>query len=180
MNRTWWIGTALLLSIASSLILPKLADMDSALRTKHGVLETFIGGRDTVLTEDNLVDQLGALPLLLSIDSAGWENNILSLDLKITSNDPHPEEIYRDVARTISFAFQETPNVNELLLRVIVEDKWLGSRRLLLAGDIRRSEWSRELQHDLVTTGNTLLSDRIKKGFRISESELWEKQFITP
>ncbi|KGE17826.1 hypothetical protein [Paenibacillus wynnii] len=180
MNRGWWIGAVLLLSAASTIMLPKLADMDSVLQREHGVLETFIGGRDKVLDESNLVDQLGSLPLMLSIDSAGWENNILSLDLKITSNDPDPEAIYKDMSKVISFAFQDTPNVNELLLRVIVEDKWLGSRRLLLAGDIRRTEWSHELQRELDSTGNTPLSDRIKMGFRISESDLWNKQFISP
>ena len=180
MNRAWWIGAVLLLSAASTIMLPKLADLDSGLMAEHGVIETFIGGRNTHLDEDNLVDQLGALPLKLSIDSAGWENNTLSLDLKITSNAPDPEAIYKDMAQTISFAFQDTPNVNELLLRVLVEDKWLGTRRLLLAGDIRRSDWSREVQHELESTGNTLLSDRIKMSFRISESELWKKQFILP
>ena len=180
MNRAWWIGAVLLLSAASTVMLPKLADLDSGIQADHGVLATFTGGKNTLLDENNLVDQLGSLPLMLSIDSAGWENNTLSLDLKITSNAPDPEAIYKDMARTISFAFQDTPNVNQLLLRVLVEDKWLGSRRLLLAGDIRRSDWSRELQQELESTGNTLLSDRIKISFRISESELWKKQFIIP
>ncbi|MCL6602391.1 MAG: hypothetical protein K6T94_05885 [Paenibacillus sp.] len=180
MNRSWWVGAVLLLSAASSIMLPKLADMDSILNKEHGALETFIDGRDSILDENNLVDQLGSLPLLLSIDSAGWVNNTLSLDLKITSNDPDPEDIYKDMAKAISFAFQNTINVNELLLRVIVEDKWLGSRRLLLAGDIRRTEWSHELQRELDSTGNTPLSDRIKASFRISESDLWKKQFIAP
>ncbi|WP_410514801.1 hypothetical protein PaeBR_10695 [Paenibacillus sp. BR2-3] len=180
MNRAWWVGAVLLLSAASAVVLPKLADLNSVLHKEQGVVETFIGGGHTTLNEDNLVDTLGALPLLLPIDSVGWKNEVLSLDLKVTSSDHEPDEIYKDMAQVISFAFQDTSNVNQLLLRIIVEDKWLGSRRLLLAGDIRREEWSRELQRELESAGNNLLSARVQTGFRISESDLWKKQFITP
>lgn len=84
------------------------------------------------------------------------------------------------MAQTISFAFQETSNVDQLLLRIVVMDKWLDSRRLLLAGDIRRAEWSVELQNELQSAGNLPISERLKTGFRISETELWKKQFIYP
>ncbi|MNN44556.1 hypothetical protein D3C81_1588510 [compost metagenome] len=84
------------------------------------------------------------------------------------------------MALAVSFAFQETENVDQLLLRVVAEDKWLDSRRLLLAGDIRRGEWSLQLQQALQTSGNQPLAASLKNGFRISESELWRKQFIYP
>ncbi|MNL70790.1 hypothetical protein D3C87_1958450 [compost metagenome] len=84
------------------------------------------------------------------------------------------------MALAISFAFQDMENVDQLLLRIVAEDKWLDSRRLLLAGDIRRKEWSLKLQQELQSAGNQPLPDRLKDGFRISESELWRKQFIYP
>ncbi|MNW14329.1 hypothetical protein D3C71_2125260 [compost metagenome] len=84
------------------------------------------------------------------------------------------------MARVISFAFQETVNVDQLLLRIVAEDKWLDSRRLLLAGDIRRSEWSSRLQEALETAPSRPLPESVKSGLRISESELWKKQFIYP
>lgn len=180
MNRAWWIGAILLLSTASAVILPMLADWDLSLQQRKGALETFIGGHSTVLDNENLVDVLGALPLSLSIDSVGWEDHVLSLDLKVSGDDLEPEEFYENMAQTISFAFQDTTNVNQLLLRIIAEDKWIGSRRLLLAGDIRRQEWSHELLNELQSVGNHPISDRLKIGFRISESELWKKQFIYP
>jgi hypothetical protein len=180
MNRGWWVGAVLLLSAASAVILPKLADLDYVLRSENGAVETFVGAGHTMLSEDNMVDILGALPLKLPIGSAGWKDGVLSLDLKVTNNDLDPEAIYKDMAKVISFSFQDTANVDQLLLRIIAEDKWLGSRRLLLAGDIRREEWTRELQEELDLAGNSLLPGRVKAGFRISESDLWEKQFITP
>lgn len=178
MNKGWLIGTVLLMTAASAVILPQLADLASTL-PQQGVVETF-GGSSASLSEDNLVDVISGIPFTLTIDSAGWENGILSLDLKVTGNDHEPRELYQNMALAISFAFQETENVEQLLLRIVAEDKWLDSRRLLLAGDIRRGEWSPQLLYTLQTAGNTPLPDRLKTGFRISESELWKKQFIHP
>lgn len=180
MNKAWWIGAVLLLTATSAVILPQLADLDATLQHRHGAVETFAGSQGTVLDNDNLVDVLGALPLSLSIDSVGWEDHVLSLDLKVSGNDHEPVELYQNMAQAISFAFQETSNVDQLLLRMVVTDKWLGSTRLLLAGDIRRQEWSYALQNELQSAGNLPISDRLKTGFRISETELWKKQFIYP
>lgn len=177
MNRGWLIGTVMLVTAASAVILPQLADLASML-PQHGAVETFAKGG--VLEEDNLVDAVSTIPFTLTIDSVGWKHGILSLDLKVTGNDHEPRELYQNMARAISFAFEETENVDQLLLRIVAEDKWLDSRRLLLAGDIRRQEWSPQLLYALQTTGNVPLPDGLKTGFRISESELWKKQFIYP
>ncbi|MBW4082837.1 hypothetical protein [Paenibacillus sp. S150] len=179
MNRSWLIGTALLITAASALILPQLAALEPSIQRQHGAVETF-GGGGVVLDNDNLVDRLEELPLSLSIDRVGWKGRVLSLDLKVTGNDPEPQELYQNMALAISFAFQETANVDQLLLRVVAEDKWLDSRRLLLAGDIRRTEWSLRLQEALQTAANCPLPESVKSGLRISESELWKKQFIYP
>ncbi|MDF9840328.1 MULTISPECIES: hypothetical protein [unclassified Paenibacillus] len=177
MNRGWLIGMVLLVTAATAVILPQMATLEAAL-PQHAV-ET-LGGDGTILADENIVDTLSSLPLSLDIGSAGWKNGVLSLDLKVTGNDHEPEELYRNMALAVSFAFQETDNVDQLLLRIVAEDKWLDSRRLLLAGDIRRTEWSLPLQELLENTGNRPLPDVLKEGFRISESELWRKQFIYP
>lgn len=178
MNRGWLIGTALLVTVASAVILPQLAALEPAL-PQHRAVET-LGGGVTTLANDNLVDVLSKLPFSLAIDSVGWKTGVLSLDLKVTSNDHEPKELYQNMALAISFAFEDTENVDQLLLRIVAEDKWLDSRRLLLAGDIRRQEWSLQLQQALQSAGNQPLPDSLKAGFRISESELWRKQFIYP
>ena len=178
MNRGWVIGTAMLVTAATAVILPQLASLESAL-PQHRAVETLSEGV-TTLSGDNLVDVLSKLPLSLAIDSVGWKNQVLSLDLKVTGNDHEPRELYQNMAQAISFAFEDTENVDQLLLRIVAEDKWLDSRRLLIAGDIRRDEWSLQLQQALQSAGNQPLPDSLKDGFRISESELWRKQFIYP
>jgi hypothetical protein len=178
MKRGWVIGTAMLVTAATAVILPQLASLESAL-PQHRAVETLSGGV-TTLSGDNLVDVLSKLPLSLAIDSVGWKNQVLSLDLKVTGNDHEPRELYQNMAQAISFAFEDTENVDQLLLRIVAEDKWLDSRRLLIAGDIRRDEWSLQLQQVLQSAGNQPLPDSLKDGFRISESELWRKQFIYP
>ncbi|NQX44819.1 hypothetical protein HQN87_05725 [Paenibacillus tritici] len=179
MNRNWLIGTAIMLSAATTLVLPQLAGNALTARGNYGVLQT-IGPGAVILEDDNLVDALSGIPFSLMIDKAGWENGVLSLDLKVNGDAHEPQELYQNMALAIAFAIQETGNVDQLLLRVVAEDQWLNTRRLLLAGDIRRSEWTPQLQETLRNAGNTPLPDPLKNGFRISESELWKKQFIYP
>ncbi|WP_340024447.1 hypothetical protein MHI24_04895 [Paenibacillus sp. FSL K6-1096] len=179
MNRSWLIGAVLLLSAATTLVLPQLAGLGPAAKGVYGdVMITGPGSR--MLEDDNLVDALSSVPFSLAIDKAGWENGVLSLDLKVNSDHHEPKELYRNMALAVAFAIQETDNVDQLLLRVVAEDQWLDTRRLLLAGDIRRSEWSPLLQQALEHAGNTPLPEALKTGLRISESELWKKQFIHP
>lgn len=174
MNRGWLIGTVLLVTTASAVILPLLAELEPSLQNQRGVVETF-SGANTILDNDNLVDILNGIPFTLSIDSVDFDQSVLSLDLKVTGNNHEPRELYQNMAQAISFAFQDTGNVDQLLLRIVAEDKWLDTRRLLLAGDIRRMEWSLQLQQKLEASGNDPLPDALKKGFRIRESELWKK-----
>lgn len=141
MNRSWLIGTALLLSAATTLLLPQLAGNVITAQSNYSAVQT-IGPDGLVLENDNLVDALSEIPFSLMIDKAGWENGVLSMDLKVNGDAHEPQELYRNMALAIGFAIQETSNVDQLLLRVVAEDRWLDTRRLLLAGDIRRSEWS--------------------------------------
>lgn len=179
MNRTWWLGALILMTAASAIVLPGFADLEDALDQNRSAVEVFGEDGSIVLSGSNLVDAVGSIPFTLPISSVGWDNGVLSLDLKVTGSDHEPGELYRNMARAISFTVQETVNVNQLLLRIVAEDKWTGTRSLLLAGDIRRREWSEELQQELQDNGDNPLSARIKAGFRISESELWQNQFFT-
>ncbi|WP_379162320.1 hypothetical protein [Paenibacillus sp. sgz5001063] len=181
MNRSWLIGTAVtvLISAATVLLLPQLATFEPSLHRKYGAVEVF-SDEGVVLGNNNLVDLLEELPLTLSIDRVGLKGKVLSLDLKVTGNGPEPQVIYQNMALAISFAFQETVNVDQLLLRIVAEDNWLDSRRLLLAGDIRRGEWSPVLQEALQSAASRPLPESLKNGLRISESELWKKHFIYP
>ncbi|WP_150271047.1 hypothetical protein [Paenibacillus tepidiphilus] len=179
MNRSWLIGIVMLAAAASAAVLPQLAELEAAQHRHRGVAEATFAD-DRVLGNNNLVDALAALPLSLSVDSVGWNGRVLSLDLKVTGSDHTPGELYNNMAEAMTFAFQETSNVGQLLVRVIAEDKWLGTRRLLLAGDIRRTEWSPQLMEELRQAGDHPLPERLKTLLRISESDLWKQQFIHP
>ncbi|MFD1774154.1 hypothetical protein [Paenibacillus rhizophilus] len=181
MNRTWWIGAAMLLTAASAVLLPKMESLHSSAVRVHGTLETFSpGSSGMVLSNGNLVDAVGGLDLSLSIGSVDWEDGVLTLDLKVTDSSLQPKEVYADMAKTFYFAFRDTENVDQVMLRVIAEDKWLGTARLLLAADARRRELSPELLGELQTADNFPLPGRLKAAFRISETSLWKNQFIAP
>lgn len=179
MNRSWWIGAALLLTAASAVLLPQMESLQSSAFHARGTVETFLPGRGgIVLGDGNLVDRIGSLPFTLSIGSAGWEEGVLSLDLTITDSSIRPGEVYADMARVFSFAFGETENVDQVLLRIIAEDKWTGTSRLLLAADARRSELMPGSVKELQEAGDRPLSAALKSAVRISETALWKNQFM--
>lgn len=181
MNRTWWIGAAMLLTAAFAVLLPKLESLHSSELRAHGTVETLSpGSSGVVLSNRNLVDAVGSLTLSLPIGSVDWEDGVLSLDLKVTDSSLQPKEVYAAMAKTFDFAFRNTENVDQVMLRVIAEDKWLGTARLLLAADARRRELSPELLGELEMTDNVPLPEPLKAAFRISESNLWKNQFIGP
>ncbi|MNP87262.1 hypothetical protein D3C76_1880300 [compost metagenome] len=62
----------------------------------------------------------------------------------------------------------------------MAEDRWIGSSRLLLAADARRSELTPELLEELENAGNIPLPPSLKSALRISETSLWKNQFIVP
>ncbi|MDT3426824.1 hypothetical protein J2Z22_002358 [Paenibacillus forsythiae] len=181
MNRTWWIGAAMLLTAVSAALLPQIERLHSSPPGEHRTVETLSSaGEGIVLGDANLVDEVGGLPFSMSIGSVGWKDGVLSLDLKVTDSRLEPGEVYADMALAFSFAFRDTENVDQVMLRVIAEDKWLGTARLLLAADARRQELSGELLRELQTAGNLPLQGRLKAAFRVSETSLWKNQFIPP
>lgn len=112
MNRSWLIGTALLLSAATTMLLPQLAGNVITAQSNYSAVQT-IGPDGLVLENDNLVDALSEIPFSLMIDKAGWENGVLSMDLKVNGDAHEPQELYRNMALAIGFAIQETSNVDQ-------------------------------------------------------------------
>ncbi|MBY9081645.1 hypothetical protein KIH86_04625 [Paenibacillus sp. HN-1] len=181
MNRSWWIGAALVVTAASALLLPRMELLQSSPKQASGTVETFSQkGDKLVMGEGNLVDAVGGIPFHLPIGSVGWEEGVLSLDLKVTDTAVRPGDVYADMSSVLSFAFRNTENVDQVLLRIMAEDRWVGSSRLLLAADVRRSELTPELLEELEKTGNIPLPASLKSALRISETSLWKNQFIIP
>ncbi|WP_211745022.1 hypothetical protein [Paenibacillus sp. Marseille-Q4541] len=142
--------------------------------------EVFSPGDRVTLTDTNLVDVLHELSLNTPISKVKWSKNVLTLDLKVTGSSIVPSDIYIDMASIASFSMDRTSNVNQLMLRFLAEDEWIGSRHLLLSADIRRSEWSSEALKKLKEWKNAELPEELIQRFHMTETNLWREQFISP
>lgn len=143
------------------------------------VNSVFAEQKPIALTEENLVDSLVQLDLHVRLSRAELAGSILSVDLKVNEQEFNKAELYRGMAEVISFAFERTSNVDQLLLRIVAEDRWIGSKYLLLAADVRRGGWSANALIELRDTGNYEVSPELKSWFRITESHLWKQQLLS-
>lgn len=146
-------------------------------QTSHATT-VFAGQKPVRLTEDNLVDGLSTLPLSLPLAKVDLNAGILSVDLKVTDEAASTEQVYQGMAELISFAFEHTSNVDQLLLRVLAEDRWLGTRYLLIAADVKREEVSIEELSGLRDTGNGPLTEDLQSKMHITETQLWKSRFL--
>lgn len=177
MNRWILMGCTMLLCLGLILFLPKLFAFQTSSVQLKGTVTVFNPHASTTLSDDNLVDILSSLPFTLPISQVEWKKSTLSLDLKIVTPESTITEIYENMAEAISFSFENTPNVNRLMLRLVAEDRWVNTRHLLLAADVSRQVWNTELNKELRNNGEAPLSDHLKQTFRITETKLWQNQF---
>lgn len=138
----------------------------------------FAGEKPAELTEDNLVDGLGGLKLSVPIAKVDLNRDILSVDLKVTGDNVNTAQVYQGMTEMISFAFERTSNVDQLLLRLLAEDRWLGTKYLLIAADVRRSEFSAAELAELRSTGNGELPEPLRQRMRVTETQLWKSRFL--
>ncbi|WP_433946427.1 hypothetical protein [Paenibacillus sp. SN-8-1] len=129
------------------------------------------------LTENNLVDELSRLPISVRLAKVNLNQSILSVDLKIGDESYQPSVLYLNMAELIRFSFERTSNVSQLLIRLVAEDKWVGTKYLLLASDVRRGEWPPSALDDLENLGNHALTDELKHYFRFTVTSLWRNRF---
>lgn len=129
------------------------------------------------LTENNLVDELSRLPLSVRLSKVKLDQSILSVDLKIGDESYQPSVLYLNMAELIRFSFERTSNVSQLLIRLVAEDKWVGTKHLLLASDVRRGEWPPSALDDLENLGDHPLPDELKQYFRFTVTSLWKNRF---
>ncbi|WP_334071591.1 MULTISPECIES: hypothetical protein [Paenibacillus] len=173
--KSKWMMQAFLLTCGAAIAL--------ALMTREGgplsepgrlVAEVFSEtGKPVELTDDNLVDSLSSLELNVPIAKVDLNGGILSVDLKVKDERLTKNDLYAGMADLISFAFARTTNIDQLLLRLIAEDQWLGSRYLLVAADVRRGEWPMDAPERLRAAGNGEIPTELKQWFRLTETALW-------
>ncbi|KFN09615.1 hypothetical protein [Paenibacillus macerans] len=138
----------------------------------------FAGQKPAELTNDNLVDGLSSLDLPVPIGKVDLTGGILSVDLKVTEEDFSADRIYQGMAEMLAFSFERTSNVDQLLLRLFAEDRWLGTKYLLLAADVRRSDWRTTDLAELRQTGDRQLSEALRQRLRVTETQLWMSRFL--
>lgn len=175
MKRTI-IVQALFVSMSCALLLAALswlagrageaAPAHAALLEKHD--------QPVELRNDNLVDELIAWKLLVPLEKVELSGSILAVDFKVTEGNDRPQLLYQGLAQAIDRSFQDTVNVDRLLVRFIAEDRWFGNKHLLLAADIRRGEWPKEALEELRAWGDRGLNHELKSWFRVTETNLWK------
>lgn len=172
-----WVTRALVLTLGSALLCAGLSRPGSLL-SFGGVpsaTPVAVSLPPKELTEDNLVDGLSSVDLPVRIAKADLNSSILSIDLKVTEDQFDKEQLYLSMADVIAFTFERTSNIDQLLLRFVAEDQWLGTRYLLLAADVRRGEWPAAALEELRNAGGQELSPMLIKWFRITLTHLWKE-----
>lgn len=177
MKRTILIQS-LGITLGSVLIIMAISQVANKSTHWKPVSAVFAEQKPLALTEENLVDHLVQLDLHVRLSRAELAGSILSVDLKVNEQEFDKAELYRGMAEVISFALERTSNVDQLLLRIVAEDRWVGSKYLLLAADVRRGGWPASALINMRDTGNDELSPELKSWFRITESHLWKQQHL--
>lgn len=171
---------AVLLAMSCAMLWAAISSLsDSQTEQTPYATTVFAGQKPVRLTEDNLVDGLSVLPLPLPLAKVDLNAGILSVDLKVTDEESSTEQVYRGMAELISFAFEHTSNVDQLLLRVLAEDRWLGTRYLLIAADVRRNEISTEELSGLRDIGDGPLTEDLQSRMHVTQTQLWKSRFLS-
>lgn len=88
------------------------------------------------LTEANLVDRIGAVPLRTGLVKVNLHHSMLALELTLEDPAGGAGRMYGDLLALCRFSFEETNNIERLLVRVVDE-----RGRLLMSMDTSREQW---------------------------------------
>lgn len=169
---------AILLTFGCALAMAGAAWLSEHPAQPRQAATVFAGPTPAVLTDDNLVDALDPLQLPMPIAKVELNRGILSVDLKVDGDKIGTDDVYRGMAEMISFAFEHTSNIDQLLLRLMAEDRWLGTKYLLVAADVRRAEFSAEELNALRHAGSGELPEALRVRMRLTETRLWRSRFL--
>ncbi|MWV44724.1 hypothetical protein GRF59_13980 [Paenibacillus sp. HJL G12] len=177
MNRFILAGAALVITVGTALLLTQIGSLHTSVTSQKQAMPVILHQPGWELSNDNIVDALDSLPLTMQIHRVEWNESALSIDLIVTAPDTKLSEIYRNIADLLSFSFSGTLNVKQVKLRLVAEDKWVGTRHLLLAADARREDWDDNVFWELRREGEAPISDTLKQRLHVIETLLWKKQF---
>jgi hypothetical protein len=128
-----------LLLIAGLLIvvlLSQLPSVERELQQRRQSVSVFQPDKAKWLTDENLVDAISKIQLRERLAKVGWDHAILTIDLFGSK----PDSLLADMRRLIVFAYSDYTNVKQVLIRVFKDGE--ENRRLLLAAETRKSDWT--------------------------------------
>ncbi|MUG64998.1 hypothetical protein GNP94_03130 [Paenibacillus campinasensis] len=163
---------------AAMLLLILLLGLFTSVRADSGAAPAFFPRHVRNMSDEILVDALSSLPLHLKISRADWDGGALMVDLQMPERNVAVRDIYEDVTSLFSYSFEGTDNVEQLFLRVMAVDRWGGKRYLLLASDMRRSEWQTSYEEALLNLEDGRIPEPVLSSLHLTVTNLWEKQFI--
>ncbi|MNO63564.1 hypothetical protein D3C76_542730 [compost metagenome] len=179
MKRKVMLLQTLIITLAGAVLLMLFSKLDSFQPDGNRSLIVFAETKPIQINDDNLVNEFVQLDLPVQLSKVEINGPILSVDLKVSDYNLSKAVMYKGMAEIISFAFERTTNIDQLLLRLVAEDQWVGGKYLLLAADVRRGGWPSSALTELKNTGDTELSSDLKSWFRVTESYLWKKRLQT-
>jgi len=121
------------------LILGRLAMPDAPL-TERRAAALSVQARPMTLSDENLVDAIAALSFHHRISRVGWDHSMLGADMMLRGGGGAAGALADDLMALISFSFEETANVRQVLIRVYRPAG--GGKELLFYGDPRRENWN--------------------------------------
>lgn len=129
------------------------------------------------LDNEHLVDQLASISQQLSLNRVTWdEQGKLSLDIRVAASVHNQLILYEELYRWIKFSFQETDNVSRLQLRIVIEDKRMSKKYVLLAVDAKRDTIQEDALDELIA-GKPVLSPQTVALLRMTYTPLWQQIF---
>lgn len=166
------ITAFLLLSISTLVAWDEHAD------DERSEIAVFTSKNDPVhLDPEHLVEQLVPVSEQLAPHHVVWDNRgKLSVDLRVAASVHNPSILYEELYRWITFSFKETDNVERLQLRIVIADKMLDKKYVLLSVDARRGTIPDEALEELVG-GEVSLSAQTIRLLRMTYTPLWLQLF---
>lgn len=127
------------------------------------------GGTQALLVDDRtIVDFMLRVPLTLHITKVDVGQSVLSVDLQGGEGQILPDAVYRDLYELAVAGFNETSNVQQILVRV------LDGQQLLVAMNAKREAmYNVKEDNDTAMAPNQFISSR----FQLTYTQRWDKLF---
>ncbi|MBO9607548.1 MAG: hypothetical protein J7639_16425 [Paenibacillaceae bacterium] len=171
-----YVAATLFASALVALLLAFMPGLDRLYRP-GGESPAFSPKNHSALGERDLVERLQALPLQLRITRVEWQSSILSVDLLVTPTTMAKDTVYHDMYELSRFGVTDTPNVNQVLVRVLRQPTNSKRDAVLLAALDARRDPDGERAEEADGSGVTDVERYLASRYRVTYTQEW-KQFF--